>query len=326
MNCKTILNNRRKEQEDIQQMKKNRLGTSDLFVSEMGLGCMSLGTNTEKGIRIIHEALHLGINFIDTADLYDFGLNEKIVGKAIKGRRDEVIVATKVGNRWTREKDGWTWDPSAQYIKEEVKESLRRLQTEYIDLYQLHGGTIEDSIDETIAAFEDLKKEGLIRHYGISSIRPDVINEYMKKSNIVSVMMQYSLLDRRPEELFPLLKENNISVIARGPLAKGLLTEKMKEKTTAHVIQKGYLDYSFDEIVQINRKIKEITQATQTINSLALKYPLYDETVATIIPGASSIEQLWENVKAVTSISITNSQYETLQKITKDSTYQQHRK
>ncbi|KEF37937.1 putative oxidoreductase, aryl-alcohol dehydrogenase like protein [Schinkia azotoformans MEV2011] len=306
-------------------MKKNQLGTSDLYISEIGLGCMSLGTDVEKGIRIIHEALHTGVNFLDTADLYDFGINEEIVGKAIKGRRGEVIVATKVGNRWNENKDSWIWDPSANYIKAEVKESLRRLQTDYVDLYQLHGGTIEDPIDETIAAFEDLKKEGLIRHYGISSIRPNVINEFVKKANIVSVMMQYSLLDRRPEELFPLLKEKQISIIARGPLAKGLLTEKIKDKTTAQVFEKGYLDYSYEEISKINQKIQDLLISPQTINSVALRYPLFNETVASIIPGASSIEQLKENVIDTTNTQITKEQYDKLQTITKPSAYQQHR-
>lgn len=306
-------------------MKKNQLGTSDLYISEIGIGCMSLGMDVEKGVRIIHEALHTGVNFLDTADLYDFGINEEIVGKAINGRRDEVIVATKVGNRWNENKDSWIWDPSANYIKAEVKESLRRLRTDYIDLYQLHGGTIDDPIDETIGAFEDLKKEGLIRYYGISSIRPNVINEFVKKSNIVSVMMQYSLLDRRPEGLFPLLKENQISVIARGPLAKGLLTEKMKDKSTAQVIEKGYLDYSYEEIAGVNRKMQDLLISPQTINSVALRYPLFDETVASIIPGASSVEQIRENVQETTNNQITKEQYDKLQEITKSCIYEQHR-
>ncbi len=306
-------------------MKKNQLGTSDLYISEIGLGCMSLGTDVEKGVRIIHEALQMGVNFLDTADLYDFGMNEEIVGKALKGRRDEVIVATKVGNRWNENKDSWIWDPSAKYIKTEVKESLRRLQMDYIDLYQLHGGTIEDPIDETIGAFEDLKKEGLIRYYGISSIRPNVINEFVNKSNIVCVMMQYSLLDRRPEEVFPLLKENKISVISRGPLAKGLLTEKMKDKANAQVIEKGYLNYSYEEIKEVNRNIQELLISPQTINSIALRYPLFNETVATIITGASNIEQIRENVLETTNNQITKEQYDKLQAITKSTIYQQHR-
>lgn len=105
--------------------------------------------------------------------------------------------------------------------KRSGKRSLTRLKTDYIDLYQLHGGTIEDNIDETIEAFEELKQEGVIRYYGISSIRPNVIKEYVKKSNIVSIMMQFSLFDRRPEEWLPLLEEHQISVVARALLPKG---------------------------------------------------------------------------------------------------------
>lgn len=253
-------------------MQKRRIGLSDLYVSEIGLGCMSLGTDEQKAIRIIHEALERGINYLDTADLYDRGLNEEFVGKAIKGKRDQVILATKVGNRWEDGKDGWFWDPSKKYIKSEVKESLRRLQTDYIDLYQLHGGTIDDPIDETIEAFEELKQEGVIRYYGISSIRPNVIREYVKRSNIVSVMMQYSLLDRRPEELFPLLSEHNISVIARGPVAKGLLTERPLEAASASVKENGYLDYTYEELQTLIPKLKAKTAEHRSFTATALQF------------------------------------------------------
>ena len=201
-------------------MKKRRIGQTDMLVSEIGLGCMSLSTEENKAARIIESALDEGINYFDTADLYDYGVNEEIVGKTLKAVRGEVYIATKVGNRWNEEKNGWSWDPTAPYIKQAVKESLRRLKTDYIDLYQLHGGTIEDNAEETISAFEDLKKEGYIRDYGISSIRPNVIKRFAEKSDIQSVMMQYSLLDRRPEEWMPLLESKKISILARGCLAK----------------------------------------------------------------------------------------------------------
>lgn len=190
-------------------MKRNRLGTSELVVGEVGLGCMSLGTDQRQAISMIHTALDRGVNFIDTADLYDEGLNEQIVGAAIRGRhREELIIATKVGNRRIPGKEGWVWDASKAYILSAVKDSLKRLGTDYIDLYQLHGGTQEDPIDDTIEAFEQLKREGVIRYYGISSIRPNVIREYTNRSSIVSVMSQYSLLDRRPEEaVLPWLAE-----------------------------------------------------------------------------------------------------------------------
>ncbi|ENQ3104419.1 Predicted oxidoreductase [Bacillus sp. 491mf] len=304
-------------------MKTRQLGNSDLYVSEIGFGCMSLGTNESEAIQIIHEALDLGINFLDTADLYNYGLNEEFVGKALQGKREHVTLATKVGNRWTEEKNGWSWDPSKAYIKEEVKESLRRLKTDYIDLYQLHGGTIEDHFDEIIETFEELKQEGLIRHYGISSIRPNVIRQYAERSNIVSVLMEYSMLNRRPEEWFPFLQEHNISVIARGSLAKGLLTHNNEQKL-AKVKEKDYLSYSFDEVTQAVSHIKEITDE-RSLTETALQYCLHNPTIAALIPGASSIDQLRENIKAGTTNALTDKQYKHIQSLLKLDTYESHR-
>ncbi|MGG2014192.1 aldo/keto reductase [Bacillus sp. S10(2024)] len=304
-------------------MKTRQLGNSDLYVSEIGLGCMSLGTSETEAIQIIHEALDLGINFLDTADLYNYGLNEEFVGKALQGKREQVILATKVGNRWTEEKNGWSWDPSKTYIKEEIKESLRRLKTDYIDLYQLHGGTIEDHIDEVIETFEELKQEGFIRHYGISSIRPNVIRQYAERSNIVSVLMEYSMFNRRPEEWFPFLQENNISVIARGPLAKGLLTNNNEQKL-AKVKEKGYLSYNYDEVKHIISSMKEITNEL-SLTEAALQYCLHNPAIAALIPGASSIDQLRENVKAGTTHSLTDEQYKHIQSLLKLDTYESHR-
>lgn len=275
-------------------MRKRTLGHSDLEISEIGLGCMSLGTDKAEALSILDEAIELGINYLDTADLYDFGRNEEIVGEAVKNRRDDIILATKAGNRWNDDKDGWHWDASKGYIKEAVKNSLRRLKTDYIDLYQPHGGTMEDHIDETIEAFEDLKQEGVIRYYGISSIRPNVIKEYVKKSNISSVMMQYSLLDRRPEEWLPLLEENGISVVARGPVAKGLLTEKPLDQATASVKENGYLTYSFAEVEETKKAIGAAAPDL-SMTELSLQYLLSQPAVASVITGASSLEQLREN-------------------------------
>ncbi|WP_039835316.1 aldo/keto reductase, partial [Paenibacillus sonchi] len=251
-------------------MKTNRLGNSDLYVSAMGLGCMSLGTDEARAAAIIHEALELGINFLDTADLYDEGRNEEFIGQALRGRRGDVILATKVGNRRIPGQTGWSWDPSKAYIKSAVKGSLRRLQTDYIDLYQLHGGTLEDPVGETIEAFEELKQEGLIRYYGISSIRPNVIREYVSRSHIVSVMSQYSILDRRPEEtVLPLLEQHGIGLIARGPLAGGILTEHGGSK--AH---REYLGYGSEELPLLHEHLVEQTGPSRTLTEAALHYPL----------------------------------------------------
>lgn len=295
------------------------------MVSEIGLGCMTLGTDETKATEIVDRALDAGINYLDTADLYNFGRNEEIVGKAIKGRRDQVILGTKGGNHFNKEQEDWYWDPSKTYIKEAVKNSLHRLGTDYIDLYQLHGGTIDDPIDETIAAFDELVQEGLVRYYGISSIRPNVIKEYVKRSNIVSVMMQYSLLDRRPEEeILELLNENRISVLARGPLAKGMLSDnglqKVQEKATD-----GYLSYSHDEVKYMIEHSLGYSSEDRSLQALALQYVLKDPAVATAVFGASSVEQLERNLSMLEAPPLTEDVYAQLQQITRPIVYQKHR-
>lgn len=303
-------------------MKKRRLGNSDLYVTELGLGCMSIGTEEKSAQRIIEAALEEGINYFDTADLYDFGENEKIVGQALKDVREQVIIATKAGNRWNEDRNGWSWDPSKAYIKEAVKNSLKRLNTDYIDLYQLHGGTIEDPIDETIEAFEELKAEGFIRYYGISSIRPNVIREFVEKSSIVSVMMQYSILDRRPEEAaLPMLQEHGISIVTRGPLAKGLLSDKLLEKAS----EKGYLDYNYDELRSVLPMLKEKVAGTRSFTEVALQYNLANPVVASVIAGASSPEQIRSNTEAIRSQSLSDEEVAVIKELTKASIYKDHR-
>ncbi|AZH31218.1 aldo/keto reductase [Paenibacillus sp. M-152] len=298
-------------------MKKNRLGSSDLLVGEIGLGCMSVGTEEQQAVYLIHEALDRGVNLLDTADLYQHGRNEEIVGSAIRGRRQDVILATKVGNRRIPGQEGWEWDPSKKYILSAVKESLRRLGTDYIDLYQLHGGTINDPIDETIEAFEQLQQEGVIRYYGISSIRPHVIREYVERSNIVSVMNQYSLLDRRAEEeVLSLLQERGISVIARGPVASGVLADKGEEKAA-----KGYLDYEEAELLDVRKQLKAFAGLERSMEQTAIRYSLSHPAVAAVIPGASSLGQLEHNISAADIAPLTEHDRETLQQISRANRY-----
>lgn len=163
-------------------MQKNVL-KSGIELSELGLGCMSLGTEENKAEEIIDAAVTAGITYFDTADIYDQGVNEKIVGRTLKKyqNRDDIVIGTKVGNH-LKENGETFWDPSKRYIKGNVKNSLQRLGLDTLDLYMLHGGTIDDPLDETISAFDELKQEGVIRAYGLSSIRPNVIRYYLQYS------------------------------------------------------------------------------------------------------------------------------------------------
>ncbi|MCU9595435.1 aldo/keto reductase [Caldibacillus thermolactis] len=307
-------------------MEKRRLGKSNLYVSTLGLGCMSLGTDEKKATEIVHKALEFGVNYFDTADLYDYGVNEKIVGQALQPVRDKVIIATKAGNRWEDGQTGWVWDASKSYIKEAAKKSLKRLGTDYIDLFQLHGGTMEDRIEEVIEAFEELKDEGYIRYYGISSIRPTVIQEYAKRSNIVSVMMQYSILDRRPEEeVNPLLQHRGIHIVARGVLAKGLLSDALLSKASNAVKENGYLHYSYNELKEILSTLKKKLARDRTMTAVSLQYVLANPVVASCVTGASSIEQLKENVAAVQSQPLTSEELQFIKDLTKSDGYTQHR-
>ena len=273
-------------------MKKRKLGKTGPDISEIGLGCMSLPEDARKAERIVHAALDAGINYFDTADLYGRGRNEELLGKALGNRRQDIILATKVGNHWTDGRDGWEWDPSPGHIRTSVHDSLKRLGTDYIDVYQLHGGTAEDDLDAVIGVFEDLKREGLIRHYGISSIRPNVFLPFLKKSSAVSNMMQFSLLDRRPEEWFTDVIGAGASVVARGPLAKGLLTAEGEKRTEA---MDGYLSYSSGELLEL---IREFGRLPGTLHSAALAFVLENSAVASAITGASSEEQLNETLRA----------------------------
>lgn len=265
-------------------MNYKTLGSSGLRISEVSFGCMSLGMDDSANARILHRAVELGINFFDTADLYDKGFNESSVGKALKDKRKDIIIATKAGNQWRPDGSGWDWNPRKEYILDCAEKSLQRLQTDYIDLYQLHGGTMEDPIDETIEAFELLKQQGKIRHYGISSIRPNVIREYARRSNIVSVMMQYSLLDRRPEmSCLPVLEQHNIGVLARGSMAKGLLAGKPAV---------AYLHLSQQEVEKAQAAIAEVSGKDRTPAQSAVKFVLMHPAVTSAVAGLRTIEQL----------------------------------
>lgn len=285
---------------------------------------MSLGKDKDKAKEVIDSALDQGINHLDTADLYDFGLNEEIIGEIIKDKRQDIILTTKAGNHFSKQTRDWFWDPSKEYILKAVKKSLQRLQTDYIDFFMLHGGTMDDPIDETIEAMEELKASGFIRAYGISSIRPNVIQSYIDKSSIDGVMLQYSLLDRRPEEeLLHQLLKNNISAIARGPLAKGMLSTYYKE-----IIEKkaenGYLDYNQREITALLDEVKKIA-GDMPIHELAIKYILKHPAMTTVTFGASRKEQVLENTQIDLANDLSYSVYQQLKKLTKAQVYQNHR-
>ena len=261
------------------------LGKSSLQVSEVSLGCMSLdGMDALDNKRCIQAAYEAGINYFDTADFYGYGANERLVGEAISSFRDKIVLATKVGNRWDDNTFEKTWDVSKEYILHAIDASLKRLNTEYIDLYQIHGGTIDDNFEEVVETLEGVVQSGKIRYYGISSIRPNVFSYYAKQTNIVSNMIQYSLLDTRPEEYLEEFSEQQISVIARGSLAQGILVDKEA---------RPYLEHKVEEVSTIQHILQGLTQDYGlSKEALALHYVLQQKAVASALVGVRTTEQL----------------------------------
>lgn len=293
------------------------LGKSALTVSRIGFGCMSLGQNDADNSRLLLAAIEKGINFFDTADLYGKGQNEITVGQVMKEKRKDVILATKVGNQLKADGSGWIWNPSKQYILAAVNDSLQRLQTDYIDLYQLHGGTIEDNMDETIDGFNTLQQQGKIRFYGISSIRPNVIRSYAYRSSIAAVMMQYSLLDRRPEEnCLDLLLDKSIGVLARGSLAGGLLVNKPAKK---------YVNYNEDAVKQAADLVNSVSGKKRGNTQTSLQFVLQQPAITSAIVGIRTIEQLDEAIKTADSPLLTQQEMFLLQNSIPRNYYKEHR-
>lgn len=298
-------------------MRYKTIQKAGFAVSEVSFGCMSLKSDSTENDDIIHKAIDGGINLFDTADLYEKGENERLLGKALKGKRNDIFISTKVGNRWKEDGSGWDWCPRKEYILKAVDESLRRLQTDYIDLYLLHGGTMDDPFDETIEAFERLVDMGKIRSYGLSSIRPNVIREFISRSNIVAVMTQYSYLDRRPEEeTLNLLLEKNIGVLARGSMASGLLVDKPAA---------DYIGLTSAEVESIVKVLKQHLPEGRTLQEIVVRYVADHPAITTAVAGIRTLLQLEDALTAGNALLLTPQEREQLSELWKGNTYKEHR-
>jgi aryl-alcohol dehydrogenase-like predicted oxidoreductase len=207
---------------------RRTLGSEGLEVSEQGLGCMGMSawygpTDEAESIATIQRALELGITFLDTADVYGQGANEELVGRAIAGRRDEVVLATKFGNRWFDD-GSRTIDGSPDYVREAIDASLRRLNVEYVDLYYQHRVDAETPIEETVGALADLIHAGKVKHIGLSEAGPETIRRAHAVHPITALQSEWSLWTRDPEaDVLPTVRELGIGFVAYSPLGRGFL-------------------------------------------------------------------------------------------------------
>jgi aryl-alcohol dehydrogenase-like predicted oxidoreductase len=291
-------------------------GKSGFSISRLSLGCMSLPAEEKSATQIIHLALDSGINYFDTADIYADGLNETIVGKALRNRRNDVVIASKVGNV-RRADGGLDWNPSKKHILKSIDGTLSRLGTNFVDVYQLHGGTIQDNFEDTVEAFEQLKKDGKIRCYGISSVRPNVIRRYIEQSSITSEMIQYSVLDRRPEEeCLEWLKEADIAVLARGSLAQGMLINKPAQP---------YLGLDEKQVKNARNAVHALTKEGRNATHVALRYVLQNPAITSAVVGIRNEEQIRDVLGTIDSEPLSPAEIAGLRGAVSEIRYLEHR-
>jgi aryl-alcohol dehydrogenase-like predicted oxidoreductase len=291
-------------------MRFRQLGRSGLTVSVIGLGANNFGwrLDVQRSRPVIDAALEAGINFIDTSDSYDKGNSEQILGEVLKGRRDEVVIATKFGSDMEG-LNGPDWDARAsrRYILKAVEASLRRLQTDWIDLYQLHRPDGLTPLEETLEALDDLVREGKIRYAGSSNLsawqvtESDWISRTRGRTGFVAAQNHYSLLERTIElELIPACLAHGVSVIPYFPLANGLLTGKWKRGADApdnsRLAGRNTPSEQTFEIIEALAALAGQTGVTLT--ELALAGLAAQPAVGSVIAGATSAEQVRANAAA----------------------------
>jgi len=283
---------------------------NDLTVSDMGLGCMGMsafyGTSDEgEAIRTIHRAIELGCTFLDTAELYGPFKNEELVGRAIKDRRDEVVLATKFGVRpdpTPEEPNRRVLDGSPQNVRRSVEGSLQRLDTDHIDLYYQHRIDPNTPIEETVGALAELVQEGKIRHIGLSEAAPETIRRAHATHPITAVQSEYSLWSRDIEaEVLPTLRELGIGLVAYSPIGRGFLAGRFSDP---HELDEGdfrrtnprFVGENLERNQRLAAKVRELAEEKGvTSGQLALAWVLAQGEDVVPIPGTKRVAYLEEN-------------------------------
>ncbi|MBA2501618.1 MAG: aldo/keto reductase [Pyrinomonadaceae bacterium] len=292
-------------------MKTRQLGRSGLEVSALGLGCMGMsefyGSSDEReSIPTIHRALELGVNFLDTADMYGPFKNEELVGRAIKGRRDKVVLATKFGNMRGEDGSFLGVNGRPEYVRQACEASLRRLDVEVIDLYYQHRVDPNVPIEETVGEMKRLVEEGKVRYLGLSEAAAETIRRAHRVHPIAALQTEYSLWSRDPEDgLLEVCRELGIGFVAYSPLGRGFLTGQIKSFDDLAAddyrrLSPRFQGENFDKNLELVKRIEELAAEKNCAPAqLALAWVLAQGSDIVPIPGTKRRKYLEENVGAI---------------------------
>ena len=291
-------------------VQRTTLGHSTLNVNRIGLGCMGMSEfygsfDDKESIQTLHKAIDLGVNFFDTADMYGWGANERLLGKAFKDRWDDVILSTKFGSMRGPNGEFLGLNGTPEYIRKACDQSLQRLGVEAIDLYYMHRQDRRVEIEKIVGTMADLVRRGKVKYLGLSEVDPETLRRAHAVHPITALQTEYSLWSREPEqELFDVCKELGITFVAYSPLGRGFLTGAIKSRAD---LEKG--DFRLgnprftDDAIQANLKfvelVERIAQKTGVSKAqVALAWVLSQNDEITVIPGTRKIHRLQENLGA----------------------------
>ena len=296
-------------------MEKRRFGKSDLETSVIGFGGWEMGkgqygfVDEKEAIAAVHKAIDLGVTQFDTAAVYGWGAGEEMMGRALKGRRDRVVLVTKGGRLWDLQTNERRSDSSRAFLEKGLEESLRRLQTDYVDLFLIHWPDTTRSFQEPMEVFARWKEQGKIRYGGVSNFSVDQLKECLRYFPLVCDQVGYNIFDRRAEaQVLPFCRENGLGVMAYGSLSYGLLTGTMTSETRfaeddwrssgqafSLPIFQGE---DFKRNLQVVERLKALARAHgRTVAQLAVAWVLSNPALTVALTGIRRPAEIEENVK-----------------------------